>query len=121
MENKENNIRAEATTVSTLKVGDKIYCTHYGRVNSVSTIERLTRTQAICGQLRFDVEFSSSGYVSKKGSWDQWSSASYFIETDELKEQLFRQNAIAKIQHFKYSELPTEKLKQILDIIAATL
>jgi hypothetical protein len=102
-----------------LKAGDKLYRVHYNDVTDVVTIERTTKTQALSkdGKHKFRIELSSWGSASAMGDTNKWSSAAYYIETEELKEKLFRQKAIRKIRDFDYSTLTTDQLKEILAIV----
>jgi hypothetical protein len=102
-----------------LKVGDKIYRTHYDSITDIITIERTTKTQAISkdGRYRFKIETSASGYVYKMGDTDKWSSASFCLETEELKEQLFRQIAVMKLKIINYSQFSTDVLKLLLSLV----
>ena len=98
-----------------LKVGDKIYGKSYNTINSIHTVERVTKMQAICEKdVRFKLDHSS--WINRIGA-NNYSRVLYYIETDELKNQLIRQNAIYKVDKFDYSKLTTEQLISIISII----
>jgi hypothetical protein len=113
----------EATTENRLlKTGDKLYKVNYNAVVEIFTIERTTKTQALAkdGRYKFRIELSSWGTASVMGDTDKWSSATYYIETDELKEKVFKQNAIRKIKDYDYSLATIEQLKDILVILKSS-
>jgi dephospho-CoA kinase len=101
-----------------LKPGDRLYKVHYNSVSEIVTIERTTKTQALSkdGRRKFRIELSSWGSASEMGNSNKWSSATYCIETDELKEKVFKQNAISKIKDFDYSSITADQFRRILEI-----
>ena len=102
-----------------LKVGDVIYGENsiYG-INGVYKIKRLTDTQAISGNTRFKNEILSDGRIIKIGqSSDMWNRTHYYIETDELKEKYFRQNAVSTLKLTDYSKLETKVLESLLSVL----
>jgi hypothetical protein len=110
MEEKENK----------LKAGDVIYTKLYNAIHSTNIVERVTPTQAICngGNIKFTIDISNYGTVRQIGK-DRWNSASYYLETEELKQQLWRQRAINKCKTIEFSKLNDEQLKQIIEITEA--
>jgi hypothetical protein len=103
-----------------LKVGDRIYTKMYNSIHSVNTVERVTPTQAICngGNIKFYIDISDFGSVKLVGR-DRWSTAFYYLETEELKLQLWRQKAINKCKTIEFSKLNNEQLKKIIEITEA--
>ncbi len=101
-----------------LKVGDKVYTKLYNSIHSVHTIERVTPTQALCndGRIKFRIDISSYGSVVQIGK-DRWTAASYYLETEELKQQLWRQQSISKCKTIDFTKLTDEQLKKVLEII----
>lgn len=102
-----------------LFVGAKVYRTNYSQITDVIVIERVTKTQAIAknGAYKFDVNVSISGYVRKLGQIDKWSSASFYLETEELKQQLWQQQAIATLKKTDFSKLSADILKKLLSVL----
>jgi hypothetical protein len=102
-----------------LSVGSKVYRTNYSQITDVITIERVTKTQAIAknGTYKFDVNVSSNGYVRKIGQTDRWSSAGFYLETDELKQQLWKQQAITILKNTDFSKLSDETLRELLSVL----
>lgn len=101
-----------------LKVGDKIYKESYSKITGVFTVERLTKTLAVCdNDARFKIEYSSSNWIVCAGGEGRWNSSCYGLETPELKEKYYRQNSIHKIRNEKYEDYSTEKIGKIMDII----
>ena len=100
-----------------LKVGDRIYQQNYGKIYAVFTVERVTKTLAICGVAKFKREYQSESWIMSAGDTGKWNTNSYSLETPELKEQLFKQNAISKIQKAKLEDLSIEQLKEIIKIL----
>ena len=101
-----------------LSIGDVIYGKdHYG-IREVLKIEKVTRTQGICGDIRFKIQvFNDSGRVVKIGQVYGWNSTSYYLETPELKENYYRQIAVKKLREFDYSILSTEVLTKLLSLV----
>lgn len=100
-----------------LKVGDRIYTKSYHSIQGVNTVERVTATQAICngGNIKFYIDILQHGGIRLVGR-DKWSTYSYYLETEELKQQLWRQKAINKCKTIDFAKLTDEQLKQILEI-----
>jgi hypothetical protein len=101
-----------------LSVGDVVYGENrmYG-IQEVLTIEKTTKTQGVCGDIRFKIEVDSNGKVKKIGQTYGWNTTSYYLETPELKEKYYRQNAVQKLKGFEYSKLSTEVLKELLSLV----
>lgn len=99
-----------------LNVSDKIYRVNYGKITTVYTVERVTKTLAICQSgTKFKREFRPN--ICPAWETDSWSSASYELENEGLKEQLFRVRAIDRIRVSDYKGVKTEALKGILKLI----
>lgn len=111
------SVEANPMLPAVLFVGAKLYRTNYNSITEVLTIERVTKTQAISGFNKFRIELSSYGTAYKMGSTDRWSSASYYLETPELKEKLWKQEAVQKLSKVDYSKLSTKVLKELLSLI----
>jgi hypothetical protein len=101
-----------------LSVGDVVYGENrmYG-IHEVLTIEKTTKTQGVCGDIRFKIDVDSNGKVKKIGQTYGWNTTSYYLETPELKEKYYRQNAVQKLKGFEYSKLSTEVLKELLSLV----
>lgn len=100
-----------------LFAGAKLYRYYGSRIEEIITIDRVTKTQAIAGSFKFKIELSSDGIAKKIPNTESWSFSIYYLETPELIEQYFRQQAIEKLSVFNYKNVSTESLKQILAII----
>lgn len=97
-----------------LQVGDKLYRTsHYKTIDRVVTIERVTNTQAISGHTKFKRTLNGNEVASVVGD-SSWSVHFWQLESEELKERLFRQTAIKQLKEFDYSKVSTEIIKHIL-------
>lgn len=101
------------TAKNILNIGDIIYATYYGNVMVVFRIERVTSTMAICGGNRFHRECVRDVKRISKGI-DVYT---YSVETPELKELYFRQEAEKKIKAFDFKKLTTEQINEIMKII----
>lgn len=103
-----------------LKVGDKVYETIYGDIRRILTIERLTNTQAIAGNMKFSIEYQSSGKVKEIGSSkDRWNTTHYYLETEELKERKQRTDILNSISRIDFEAYPTEKLLTVIGLLKA--
>jgi hypothetical protein len=99
-----------------LKVGDRIYQFYLGRVKEIYQIDRITKTLAVSGNIKFKLEYNHPEVITINSA-NTWEMSSYSLETPELKEQLFKQNAISKIQKAKLEDLSIEQLKEIIKIL----
>lgn len=115
----ENPTCGNTVLPAVLFVGAKLYRTNYKEITEVITIERVTKTQAIAkgGVYKFGIEVSSYGTVRRLGNTDRWSSASFYLETPKLKEQLWKQQTVKKLKDTDYSKLSTEVLKELLSLV----
>jgi hypothetical protein len=104
--------------METLKVGDRIYQENYNRITKVYTVERITKTLAICdGGGRFKIEYSSPQWINPVGDTGKWNSNSYLMETPELIDKLYKQVAIQKIRNYDLSVLSSEQMRSIIKIL----
>jgi hypothetical protein len=120
----KDNLKNETPTGNTvlpavLFVGAKLYRTYYNVITEVITIERVTKTQAIAkgDTYKFSIEVSSYGTARKLGNIDKWSSASFYLETPKLQEQLWKQETVTKLKETDFSKLSTEVLKELLSLV----
>jgi hypothetical protein len=101
-----------------LKIGDRIYQENYNEISCVFTVERVTKTLAICNHgAKFKREYSKTSWITTAGDTGKWNTNHYQIETPQLKEKLYRQVSISKIIAYKFDELSTEKIKSIMYIL----
>lgn len=109
-------------TTNKLFVGAKLYRTNYNEITDVITIERVTKTQAIAkgGTYKFSIEVSSFGTASKIGNTDRWSSASFYLETEKLKKQLWKQKTVKRLKDTDFSKLEDEVLEKLISLIPTT-
>lgn len=104
--------------MNNLKAGDIIYQLNYGKITGVYTVERVTKTLAICkdGE-KFRIEYNSPDWIVSGGNIDKWNTNHFSLETPELKEMLYRQISIIKIREMKFERLSTEQIRAIMAII----
>ncbi len=101
-----------------LKIGDVLYREHYGRVTNKVKIVRLTATQAISENgARFKIDLTDWGTAKEVGDATRFSSRIWRVENENLKEQFRRQNAIAKLKGFDWSQVSTDLLESVLALI----
>lgn len=104
-----------------LQVGDKIYKENYHRIYGVYTVERVTKTLAICNTgAKFKREYSDGSWIKLAENTDKWNTNHYQLETPELKKKLYKQVSISKIRNYNLEELSTEQIKSIMDILQNT-
>jgi len=104
--------------MSNLKIGDKIYQQNYGKITGTYTVQRVTKTLAICeGDAKFRIEYNSPNWINSAGNIDKWNTNSFSLETPELKEMLYRQISIMEIRGKKFEEMTTEQIRAIMAII----
>jgi len=96
-----------------LKVGDVIYRLYHNRITDKLVIERTTKTQAISGNYKFNIEYGSwINLIGGKGTF-----CSYSIATKELDIE-YRKNQIKKvIEKIDYSKIELSKLEQIVSVL----
>lgn len=98
-----------------LQIGDKIYEENYNRILGVFTVERVTKTLAICNKgKKFRRKYSKDSWINHVGSTEKWSTNNYQLETPELKEKLYKQIYISKIRACKFEGLSIEQLRLIM-------
>ena len=100
-----------------LQVGDVIYSESYGKITGKYTIDRITNTLAFSGMTKFKRCYTSPTYIRTVVSGGRWSSGSYSLETDELKERAKYQMALTKVKTTNWDSLPKDKLIEIASII----
>lgn len=101
-----------------LKVGDVLYRENYGNITHKVKIVRLTATQAISDNgTRFKIQLSELGAAKEVGDANRFSSRIWRVENENLKEQFRRQNAIAKLKGFDWSQVSTDLLESVLALI----
>ena len=105
-----------------LKVGDVVYRRIDTNIISVRNVQRLTKTLAILdnGTRLKNKPIRNLGndyYYEYRASYQDYNY--YSKETPELKQQLQRQAILSKIKKEKvtWDDMPTETLKQILELI----
>lgn len=104
-----------------LKIGDRIYVKCYHKIVAIYTVQRITKTMAICenGTKKFKPTYDeNSGYIHKMGDTDKFNSFSYYIENEKLVEEKFRMVSLEIIKKAIQSEnLSIEQIKSILAIL----
>ena len=108
----KNNIKME------LQIGDRIYQENYNKISDVFTVERVTKTLAICDKgAKFKREYSKDSWINSAGDTGKWNTNHYQLETPELKEKLYKQNSISKIRAYKFEDLSTEQIRSIMAVL----
>lgn len=101
-----------------LNVGDNLYAIKYKRVLKTLTIDRVTPKRAYSGGYEFDRELDTDGraHVRPQSSY----SASYWLESEELKDRKIKEDLITEIENKKgvlnmdnLRELPIEVLTDL--------
>jgi hypothetical protein len=110
-----NNDNEVLATV--LFVGAKLYRVHYKEITEVLIIEKITKTQATSKNSKFRLELRSDGSAIKVGDTDKWSSANYYIETEQLKETLLKQKAVCKLSKYNFAQLDIVQLNAVLALL----
>ena len=99
-----------------LEKGDIIYRKHYGKITHRIEIERVTKTLAVSNSWIFKREYHDSGYVHEKQN-ERFSSASYYIETQELKEEWKKEQMALRLEKTNFRELDIKKLSQLCTLL----
>jgi len=101
-----------------LQVGDRIYQENYNKISGVFTVERVTKTLAICDKgVKFKREYSKDSWINPAGDTGKWNTKHYQLETYELKEKLYKQVSISKIRDYKLEDLSTEQIRSIMAVL----
>lgn len=108
-----------------LEVGDVIYGVDRVSINSKFTVERVTKTQAICkasngSNQKFQIYVYGSGSVRQIGSYS-WSTTSYYVATEVLDKRFKRESLIRKLSTIEWSKIPDESIEKINSILSETL
>ena len=105
-------------TCRLLSVGDVIYMENNYGFSGKIVIERVTKTQAISGNVKLRIETLDNGKRAKAiGETYGWNSTRYLLETPEVKERYWRQGAVRKLKEADYSKLSTEVLQKLLSLV----
>ena len=114
-----NNPSETPIQPNVLTVGSRVYRISFSSIVEVIVIERVTKTQAIAknGACKFDINISKTGSIRRIGERNTYSRQSFRLETEELKHQLWHQNAVQACNDTQFSKLPIEDLREILSII----
>lgn len=102
-----------------LEVGDKIYISTIRDISGVLVVERVTSTMAFAkeGGYKFKREIGTNGRITKIGGGKSlWSTTSYYLETDELKNQLKRRENIEKLKHLDFIKLTDEQIEAAIKL-----
>lgn len=101
-----------------LQIGDKIYQERYNKIIGVFTVERVTKTLAICDKgSKFKREYSDASWIIPAGDTGKWNTIVYQLETPKLKEKLYKQVSISKIRDYKLEDLSIEQIRSIMNIL----
>ena len=101
-----------------LQIGDRIYQENYNKISGIFTVERVTKTLAICDKgAKFKREYSKDSWINSAGDTGKWNTNRYQLETLELKEKLYKQVSISKIRAYKFEDLSTEQIRSIMAVL----
>ena len=96
-----------------LEVGDVLISTN---CMARRVVDRVTKTQAICGNVRFRREYDGFS-ISEIGSYP-WSRQRYLLATPESEEKFRRNVSLSKVRNFDFGVLTTDAQDRIIAIIA---
>lgn len=96
-----------------LEVGDVLISTN---CMARRVVGRVTKTQAICGGVRFRREYDGLS-ISEIGS-HPWSLPRYLLATPESEEKFRRNVSLSKVRNFDFGVLTTDAQDRIIAIIA---
>lgn len=99
-----------------LIVGDVIYIVGRNEIKSKLVIERVTKKFAFSKTYKFNISVLNSGYIRLVGR-ESFSTVSYYLETENLKEQYKREQIIREIFKTDFTKFSTKKLEDLEDII----
>ena len=103
-----------------LEAGNIVYGKNYNALYKYK-IDRVTETQAISGDVRFDREYSEeSGWVKVKGRTNKWNSTSYYIADAKTEIEFEKQQILYKVANYKFGKLDIEALREIKKIMDAS-
>ena len=96
-----------------LEVGDVLISTNW---MARRVVARVTKTQAICGNVRFRRECDGLS-ISEIGS-HSWSRTRYLLATPASEAEFRRNTVLSKVQCFEFSKLTPDAIERIHAIIA---
>ena len=96
-----------------LEVGDVLISTN---CMARSVVDRVTKTQVICGVVRFRREYDGLS-ISEIGS-GTWSRTRYLLATPESEARFRRNFILSKIRYFEFDKLTTNDIERVYAIIA---
>lgn len=98
-----------------LKVWDKIYTISWNKILRTDTIDRVTKTMAFSGDIKWRIWTYMEWHCSLVAN-TRWDRSSYLLETTELIEKLKKQRLVSKISVIDWDKLSTEKLIEIYNL-----
>lgn len=102
-----------------LKEGDVIYLKGRYAILESKVIDRVTNTMAFAGDKKFKISYDPEFFITEIGRLDKWTTNYWRPETDELKNEWFRQNTISIIKTHtllrNMQKLTNEELQGLLD------
>ena len=100
-----------------LEVGDIIYAIDRSSITDKFTVERVTKTQAICNKnTKFRIEPWESGRVKVIGETG-WSITSYYLENDNLRQRFKKESLIRRMSKIDWSKVSNELMEQVESIL----
>ena len=96
-----------------LEVGDVLISTN---CMARHVVDRVTKTQAICGVVRFRREYDGLS-ISEIGS-GIWNRTRYLLATPASEAEFRRNTVLSKVRNFDFGVLTTDALDRIIVIIA---
>lgn len=96
-----------------LEVGDVLISTN---CMARRVVDRVTKTQAICGVVRFRREYDGLS-ISEIGS-GTWNRTRYLLATPASEAEFRRNTVLSKVQCFEFSKLTADAIERIHAIIA---
>ena len=99
-----------------LEVGDKIYKCRKGNPEDVFTVDRVTKTLALCGGTRFKRDYENS-YIRLHSRGVGYSLYSYRLEEPILKDLWRKNQMVITISKYDLRKVNMNDLESILKII----
>ena len=100
-----------------LQLNDNVYCTQYSVINHIEKIVRITTTHAVTNNgTKLKINISDNGYCHQIAA-GKFNSKSYFLETEELKQEFKKQILVNKFSKFCFKILDLDSLTKINEIL----
>ena len=101
--------------LNSLKVGDKVAVSKSGHATKtryyIGTVTKITKTRQI------EIDGTEPKFKDGRAKYSEWTSKYLYPLTEELKNEIHRDNLISKFQNMEWEKVSDDKLKAIEKVL----